>query len=168
MMPGSRALEAGKCDKGAVTPLLETTAESWIETDWQSKEGKLKYDAGKDRKGSFALGLAVTSNAPSTTVAPDPSQPPSPSPRLVVYGNAAWLTNGVKANSEANFDLFANSVNWLAGSDQTISIRPKETVSRRVFLDSVKARLMWWVTLVLTPLLVIAVGVFRWWRQRSL
>jgi ABC-type uncharacterized transport system involved in gliding motility auxiliary subunit len=169
MMPGARALEAGKYENGTVATLLETTAESWIESDWQSKDGKVKFDAGKDRKGAFALGLAVTRNALSTTAIADPSQTaPGPSPRLVVYGNAAWVTNGVKANSEANFDLFANSVNWLAGNDQTISIRPKETVQRRIFLDSVKARLMWWLTVILTPLAVVAVGVFRWWRQRSL
>ena len=168
MLPGTRALEAGKLDKGAVTKLLETTPESWLEKDWRSGSAP-KYDAGKDKKGPFALGLAVTLNPPSEAKGPDASpEPPQPIAKLVAYGGITWVTNGIRGNSEANFDLFANSVNWLAGSDITISIRPKEVTQRRVFLDSVKARLMWWVTVILIPLAVIGIGVFRWWNRRSL
>jgi len=168
LLPGTRALKAGTLDTGTVTSLLETTPESWLETNWRTQDTP-KYNSGQDTKGPLTLGLVVTQNPVSTPQGPDsPPAPSAPTPKLVVYGNVQWVTNQIKGNSEANFDLFANSVNWLAGSEEAISIRPKQRDQRRLFLDNVKARLMWWTTVILTPLAVIGVGVFRWWRRRSL
>lgn len=168
LLPGTRALDTTTLDIGVVSPLLQTTPESWLETDWQSKSGP-KFDSGKDKSGPLTLAVAVALNPESSPQPPDmPPRPPQRDPKLVVYGNVQWITNQIKGNSEANFDLFANSVNWLAGSEKAISIRPKEVDRRMVYLDNVKASLMWWVTVVLTPLAVIGIGVFRWWRRRSL
>ena len=86
--------------------------------------------------------------------------------KLVVFGSAVWISNSVQY--PPNRDLFANSVNWLVGSEEAISIRPKQTANRRLFLDNVRAALMTWVTIVLTPLALIGLGIFRWWRRRSL
>ena len=114
------------------------------------------------------LGLAVSRNPVSTPQEPGaPPASPKPTPKLVVFGNVQWVTNQLES-WQANFDLVANAVNWLAGSEETISIRSKQISRRVVYMDNVKARLMWWTTLLLTPLAVLGVGLLQWWRRRSL
>lgn len=167
ILPAACALEAGTLDTGSVVPLLETTAESWLETDWR-KRAKHKYDSGKDTRGPLVLGLAVSRNPVSAPLEPGaPPAPAKPTPKLVVFGNVQWITNQLES-WQANFDLVANAVNWLAGSEETISIRSKQISRRVVYMDNVKARLMWWTTLLLTPLAVVSVGLLQWWRRRSL
>ena len=172
MMPFARGLTIGTVPGGAAAGLLETTPESWAETTPGEGANAPKYTAGKDTKGPLTLGVAVTINAapaPSGTAeAAPPAEPAAPTPKLVVFGGAAWARNDIRGSSEANSDLFANAVSWLTGSSASISIRAKPKDDRRILLDEVKVRLMWWVTVVLTPLAVLAFGGVRWYRRRSL
>jgi len=169
MLPGTRALKAGTFSGGTVSPLLETTPESWLESDWKS--GKPHYDKGVDKSGPLTLGLAVSVNtpppAPSATMA-EPATPAGPQPKLVVYGDVEWVTNKFRQVWEPNLDLIGNSVSWLTGATENISIRPKQNDERHVFLDNVKTSLLWWITIVFTPLGILGAGVWRWWRRRSL
>lgn len=169
MLPGTRAVKAGTFAGGTVTPLLETTAESWLESDWKS--GKPHYDKGEDKSGPLTLGVAVSvtppPTAPSATMA-EPAVPAGPQPKLVVYGDVEWITNKFRTVWEPNLDLIGNSVSWLTGATDNISIRPKQNEQRHVFLDNVKVSLLWWTTIVFTPLGIIGIGVWRWWRRRSL
>jgi len=166
MLPLSRALEAGSLETGTVRPLLETTPESWSETGWRSRTAP-KFDSSREKSGPHALGVAVGLNPASTPRAPGaPPQRPEQEPKLVVFGSAVWVSNSVQY--PPNRDLFANSVNWLVGSEEAISIRPKQTADRKLFLDNVRAALIMWVTIVITPLALIGLGIFQWWRRRSL
>lgn len=168
LFPGARALELGKVRGATVTPLLRTTPESWLETDMSSKQPK--FDRRTDRKGPLIIGAAVSaeSKAPVTVTPGEQAPPGAGTPKLVVFADSDFATNRIKAVSDGNFDILLNSAGWLLGSTASVSIRPKQADQRRVFLTNVQTSLLWYLTVLLTPLAVIGAGAWRWWRRRSL
>jgi hypothetical protein len=56
-------------------------------------------------------------------------------PRLVVFGDSDFASNqGIEAYR--NRDLFVNSVNWLLGDVEAISVRPPKSRASRLTLSS--------------------------------
>ena len=86
--------------------------------------------------------------------------------RLVVFGSSTFATNGW-FERQLNGDVFINSVNWLAKTDeQNLSIRPKEQKNRRINLTPLQAGIIGWTALFIMPLLGIIAAVIAWWRRR--
>lgn len=122
------------------------------------------------------------SPSPSPTASPQATTTPSPSPqknldkeppqkiasRLVVIGNSAFATDGFFQEPRIlNGDFFLNSVQWLAsGSEQPLSIRPKEPENRRINLKPWQARTLAWLSLAIVPLFALVMAVLTWWRRR--
>ena len=67
-----------------------------------------------------------------------------------------------------NLNLIMNAVTWLIGKEKGLSIRPKEPDVRRAALSGMQAALIYGVTLLLTPLVMVAFGVAGWLRRRKL
>ncbi|MEO8284939.1 MAG: GldG family protein [Chloroflexota bacterium] len=133
---------------------------SWLETDLQTQAAQ--YDEGKDIPGPVSIGLSIapsaTDSVTNTTV---------PKTRLVVYSDADFPSNVALQSFPANVDLFANSVSWLAGANELVSIRAKEpTAPRLVTLDTTQKNLLGVVTVLGLPMLVLLFGAFTWWRRR--
>jgi len=126
--------------------------------------------------------------SPSLTPSPNSSVNPSPSPsvipsssavsptetkktekitsKMVVIGNSTFATNQW-FGEQLNGDVFLNSVQWLAATDeQPLSIRPKEPKKRRIILNGLQASLISWLSLVIFPLLGIGLAIATWWRRR--
>ena len=126
----ARSAEAGKGTVDGVTTqsLLQTSADSWAETDLTLKE-PVELDEGKDRKGPISLGAVATIKA-SPAPSPSPAAPPSPaasaspgaspspsaSPdeppapaegRVVVLGDSDFASNGL-LGFQGNQDFFLN------------------------------------------------------------
>ena len=133
----------------AIAPILTTGPNSWAETDLDGK--KLEYNAGVDHPGPIHIGAVVEDLKKGT--------------RLVVFGSADFISNQV-LNEVANRDLFINAVNWLAEEDDLISIRPKETLNRHIFLTPAQHTLTILSTLVIMPILIFMAGVAVWWNRR--
>lgn len=168
LFPGARAFDQIASKSLVVTPLLRTTPESWLERN--PMETKPKYDRKADLKGPLILAIAVSALQKDTAqTAPGmPAQAGNSAPKLVVFGDSDFCANKIRSVSDGNFDIFLNSANWLLGTAGSISIRPKQADSRRLFLTNVQTSFMWYLCVLLTPLAVIGVGVWRWWRRRSL
>jgi len=83
----------------------------------------------------------------------------------VVFGDSDFVTNGY-LGIPGNRDLFLNTVNWLAQQENLISIRPKDPEDRRVSLTSDQAKLIFWLSILIIPGLILAAGVQTWWRRR--
>ena len=94
-----------------------------------------------------------------------PPMLPKPETRLVVFGDSDFVTNGY-LGIPGNRDLFLNSVNWLAQQENLISIRPKDPEDRRVTLTADQAKLIFWLSILIIPGLILAAGVQTWWRRR--
>lgn len=145
-----------------------------------------KYPPPKDsddRTGPFPVVVIATNEKPSTPPPPEyPGAPPPPPEekdktkrytQLVVIGDSDLATNqhfvarsffGLAPTGNAN--LLMNCVAWLAQEPELIGVRAKEPKDHTVALNDEQKRKMTLSTLILTPLLIIVVGVVVWWKRR--
>jgi ABC-type uncharacterized transport system involved in gliding motility auxiliary subunit len=65
-----------------------------------------------------------------------------------------------------NRDLFLNMLNWLSSDEDLISIRPKDPEDRRLTLTRAQMNVVFYASVLLLPLAVIAAGVSVWWKRR--
>jgi len=131
---------------------------SWLETDLQAQT--VNYDASKDIQGpvSMAVTIAPTDDTTSTNTLKT---------RLVVYGDADFASDSWIQLNVTNLDLFANSVSWLAGANELVSIRAKAAdAPRTVTLSTGQQSVLFFSTVIGLPLLVLLLGGFIWWRRR--
>jgi ABC-type uncharacterized transport system involved in gliding motility auxiliary subunit len=160
--------------------LVETSANSWAETDLKTlmTSGKVErnLEAG-DKAGPVSLAAAVSS--PATAAPPadgakqgdgagaaaKPEDAPKPETRIVVFGDSDFAANGY-LGIPGNRDLFLNTVNWLAQQENLIAIRPKDPEDRRVTLTAGTENLIFWLSVVIIPGVILLAGVQTWWRRR--
>ncbi len=163
--------------------LVMTSPNSWAESDIKqlTTSGRVARELDKgDIAGPVSLAAAVS--APATDVpkpapveaskadgskpdAPKPDEPPKPETRIVVFGDSDFVANrylGIPGNK----DLFLNTVNWLAQQENLISIRPRDPESRGVTLTAERAQIIFWLSILIIPGLIFALGVQTWWRRR--
>ena len=156
--------------------LVDTSKNSWAESDIKRlmTSGQVERELEKgDKPGPVSLAAAVSATAsdapaPAATSGDSPNKPadaPKPETRMVVFGDSDFVSNGY-LGIPGNRDLFLNSVNWLAQQENLISIRPKDPEDRRVSLTSDQAKLIFWLSILIIPGLILAAGVQTWWRRR--
>ena len=160
---GARAIDSKPVTGVEATPILQTSAESWAESNIQSQP--LQFDPASDRKGPLTIGYAlnrVVSAQPQANAAPKTTQA-----RMVVIGNAQFAIDGL-FEQQLNGDVFLNSISWLSSQDdkQTLSVRPKAQNQRRLNLTPLQTNLLGWISLVILPLIGFASAVLLWWLRR--
>ena len=173
MFPLARSVSPGKNPDRPAQPLLMSSEQSWAETDLKAlpERRPVSFD-GEDRKGPVELGAALAIPAPDAPrpAPPAPGKPPDDTPRretrVVVVGDSDFASNDALA-FQGNSNFFANVVNWLAEQENLIAIRPKAPDDRRVTLTQDQLRLVTWLSLVLVPGAIFAIGVYTWWRRRG-
>jgi ABC-type uncharacterized transport system involved in gliding motility auxiliary subunit len=149
--PMSRSLDVKSVDKASAEKLFSTTEDSLAATDLSTG----KVDPAKTQKGPFTLGAAVSYNT---------GQPNSQG-RVVVVGSSAFAANGM-LGFNGNRNIVLNMLNWLSSDEDLISIRPKDPADNRIMLSRQQMTLLFFTSVVLMPLAVIAMGVGVWWRRR--
>ena len=168
--PLARSLRA--TEGGTHTPqsLLETSQQSWAETDLKGlSAGQVEFTDGADRRGPIALGYAVS--APATDAPPPPlagnqsADAPKPESRIVAIGDSDFAGNSA-LGVQGNQDLFLNTINWLAQQENLIAIRPREAQDRRLSLSADQQQRIMLLSLLIIPGLVFAAGVYTWWKRR--
>ena len=121
-----------------------------------------------DKQGPVALGAAVS--APATD-APPPAggnaspDAPKPESRIVAFGDSDFAANNA-LGIQGNQDFFLNAVNWLAQQENLIAIRPREPQDRRITLTADQQQRIMLLSIFIVPGLVLAAGVYTWWRRR--
>ncbi len=151
-------------------PLVETSAQSWAETDLKSLAiGKVELNAeGGDRQGPIAMAVAVSAPATETTPAPGGNSSPdrpTPDSRIVAIGDSDFVANNF-IGIQGNQDFFMNAVNWLAQQENLIAIRPREARDTRLTLTADEQQIIMLLSLLIVPGLVLAAGGYTWWRRR--
>lgn len=139
-------------------PLVQTDAQSWLETGKLDGPVELDTKAG-DVAGPLTLGLSLTRPRKSEDGKPASMQ------RVVVFGDSDFLADA-NLNVLGNRQLGLNIVQWLAERDNQLNIDvPKAP-------DTVLRLPGWafWVIGVgytaLLPLLLLVFGVLRWHVRR--
>ncbi len=161
LFPEARSLRAGG---GRLSAIVSTSETAWAETnlDLLFSEGQYELDAD-DSAGPVAVAIAGT---PTVDVAA-PAEGEAPlEPRIVVYGDADFAANHA-IEAVRNRDLFVNSVNWLLGDVESITIRPAISRASRVLLSNADFNLLRPLALFVLPEVLMIIGVIVWWRRRS-
>jgi ABC-type uncharacterized transport system involved in gliding motility auxiliary subunit len=149
--PIARSLDVKNGDKTAVEKLISTTADSVAVTDIGAGGA---IDPRKGKKGPLTLAAAGTFTGANKG-------------RFVVVGASMWAQNSVLGSrSLANRDLLANTINWLNSDEDLISIRPKTTEDRPLNMTAQKLSMLFWLSVVIFPLAVVAFGLGTWWKRR--
>jgi ABC-type uncharacterized transport system involved in gliding motility auxiliary subunit len=144
-----------------VTPLVQSSAgenASWLETDLTAQQAS--FDPATDVPGPVTMGVQIGASTTTTDTT-------APGTRLVVFGDADFGSNLALQLAPSNQDLFSNSVSWLSGQDQLVSIRAKDpTAPRTMTLDAGQKNLLAILSVFALPILVLILGGYTWWRRR--
>jgi hypothetical protein len=146
-----RSLDITSGDKTTVSKLFGTTEDS-VAVTGVGPGGAI--DPKKGKKGPLTLGVAATfkSAAPG---------------RFIVVGTSLWAQNSILGSrSLGNRDLLGNMINWLSSDEDLISIRPKEPEDRPLTLTTQKLSSIFWLSFVIFPFGVVAIGMATWWKRR--
>ncbi|NKB88717.1 MAG: hypothetical protein GKS06_10900 [Acidobacteria bacterium] len=159
---------------------------SWGETDIQRlfESGEVQEDEG-DLAGPIVVAAAATigrdalqwtasavASAPADAevvqadLAAGAEAPLDLEGRLVIVGDSEWANNRYIGNF-FNRDLFLNAVTWLAGEEEMISIRPRQTRSSSVMLTQQESTAVFYLTVLLLPELVLFGGMFVFLGRRN-
>ena len=151
--PIVRSLEAKSADKATAEKLFSSSGNSFATTNLS--QSPIRIDEKKDKKGPVALAAATTYNTGQA----------NQQGRVVVVGSSNWVSNGF-LRFNGNRDLYLNMMNWLSSDEDLISIRPKEPEDRRLSLNRQQMSRVFYSSVIILPLAVIAAGVGVWWRRR--
>ena len=141
------------------TVLVRTSAESWGETDLEAfqTEGRAELD---DADLPGPVPIAVAADVPA---GPDAE---GDGGRLVVVGDSDFATNAL-IRQFRNRDFFVNSVNWLLGDVEAISVRPDSARASRLQLTRSQFSQIRYLSLFVLPEAIAILGVFVWWSRRQ-
>ncbi len=87
--------------------------------------------------------------------------------RLAVFGDSDFATDRY-FNFSGNGNLFLNTVNWLTEEADLISIQPKTSSPRTIHMTATQGRILFFVSIIILPLVVLVTGIAVWVRRRSL
>lgn len=83
-----------------------------------------------------------------------------------MVGDSDFPTSNVLRLPVGNRDFFLNAVNWLSGSEELASLRPKPPEQRTLFLSTAQRNTIFFSTVILIPLLALLAGGLVWWSRR--
>lgn len=165
VLPGARSFAESKDKKDGITVagIIQTSgSNSWGERDF--KASKPEYNRDVDTEPPLTLALAVNYWIKPSK---DSKNTEPQEMRLVVIGDSDFASNKA-VPIQGNLDFFVNSINWLTKEQGKISIRAKSSEIRRVDLSKGKSRFIFYASVIITPVLVLGIGIFVWIRRKNL
>jgi len=167
--------------------LVRTGRESWAERDldaWR-ESGRAEYSEA-DLMGPVPIAVAgivpAADAEPGAAADPDATgADPSGADgadgadagaaekkagRLVVFGDSDFASNEY-LDAVRNRDLFVNSINWLAGEVESITVRPNVSRASTFQMSQDQFRFLQYLSLLVVPEAIAIVGVFVWWSRRT-
>ncbi|MCH8889969.1 MAG: GldG family protein [Myxococcales bacterium] len=142
------------------TEIVLTGRESWAERDLEQfdAEGIAEFD-GEDLLGPVPIAVAGTVILEGEGDAPQEA-------RLVVFGDSDFASNQMLGRYQ-NRDLFVNTVNWLLGDVEAISVRPNRPRASGLQMSASQKRGVQILALFAIPEVLAVTGVFIWWTRRQ-
>lgn len=136
----------------SVETLAWTGKSSWAERDLNAlKHGKVGFDEKIDKPGPIPVAV-VSAKGDS---------------RLVVFGDSDFISNSY-LDLSGNKDLFLNVINWLTEEKDLVAIPPKEIKNTPLILTRNQAKMVFWIPVVITPGLILILGIAAYIRRRRL
>lgn len=154
-----------------IMPVVQSIAaapQSWLETDLTSGR-QPAYDPSKDLPGPVDMALLTEPADLSAGTAPTATNAltPTVNTRIVALGDGDLASNAVLQEDPYNVDFFGNTVAYLSGANELVSIRPKDPAqTRSLLLDAGQKSLVFVSSVLGLPMLVGLAGVLVWWRRK--
>jgi ABC-type uncharacterized transport system involved in gliding motility auxiliary subunit len=139
--------------KGTVKVLAASTPfpDSWGETSLKEVAAQqMSYTQGQDRPGPLAL--AVTYDGPDN--------------RIVAFGNSTFVINAY-SKFGSNYVFFLNSLSWAVGEDRLISFNLPIVQSEPVFISAPQLGIIFYFSVLFSPLILFGLAVFMYRRKRD-
>jgi ABC-type uncharacterized transport system involved in gliding motility auxiliary subunit len=141
------------------TELVKSSPSSWAETDlnalFQQQQASLDE---ADRKGPVSLAVVVDAKLKEMGEGDGET-------RLAVFGSADFIDNQHLEGTFLNRDLFLNTMGWLAGESDLLSIRSKTMRASRVDFSQDEATVIFYLSVLILPELLLILGLTVWWRR---
>ncbi|MBM4266670.1 MAG: hypothetical protein FJ144_08675 [Deltaproteobacteria bacterium] len=162
IFPLTRTVTPGESKPGlTVTSIAKTSVSSWAETNLDALfEQSVATLEETDQGGPVSIGVASTAELEELGLGKGQA-------RLVVYGTAAFANNQY-LNTLFNRDLFLNSVGWLGGQEELVSIRPRTLRASRVQFSRDEATAIFYLSVLIVPEILLVLGLAVWWRRSRL
>lgn len=149
--------------------LAKTSPQSWAETDLETLFQKSQVSrSSDDLSGPVSVAVAVTAKAErkeEKEQAEEKDEEGQASAKIVVFGDSDFVNNAWISRMY-NADLLLNAINWLAGEEEYISIRPKATRGSRVTMTPQETRNVFYFSVLILPEVLLLFGLAIWWRRR--
>jgi gliding motility-associatede transport system auxiliary component len=162
LFPMTRSVSANGDGKPGIkaVELVKTSGSSWAESDvdgiFQRQQASLD---GTDRKGPVPIAVAVDADLKLMGV------PDGKEARLAVFGSTEFAENRNLEGTYFNRDLFLNTVGWLGGQSDLLSIRPRAVRSSRVSFTEREGTAIFYLSVLVLPELLLLAGLIVWWRR---
>jgi ABC-2 type transport system permease protein len=159
LVPGAMALKVLDLKKRALTieALLTTSQNSWGKVNY-STATTVEKETG-DVEGPFTLAYAVTD--PARTAG-------SRDTKLVVVSSSQFLQSSIQQVAAGNADFFLNSLSWISGKKDDISVTAKSLQSYPLRINTLWGLILAAIVVVVIPLGVLGAGLGVWLRRRHL
>jgi ABC-type uncharacterized transport system involved in gliding motility auxiliary subunit len=166
----ARSVQPAASAAAALSPIVRTSDASWAERDMDRllTQGEAEFNEGVDLQGPVSLAVAGTLDLSDGAPPSDGEEGDAEAPktaRLVVVGDSDFASNQL-IQEFRNRDLFVNSVNWLLGDVEAISVRPGQARASRLQLSAEQFLEIRYLALFVMPELIAILGVIAWWRRR--
>jgi len=161
IFPMTRSVDRKNPPKGVkVTELVKTSPSSWAETDldglFNRQEARLEES---DRKGPVPVAATAEADLKEMGVESGGTA------RLAVFGSVDFANNRNLGGTYFNRDLVLNTFGWLVGQSDLVSIRAKGLRASRVNFDAQQAAVVFYLSVLLIPELLLVAGLAVWWRR---
>jgi ABC-type uncharacterized transport system involved in gliding motility auxiliary subunit len=169
-----RTVLPGDAADGRFTEIVRTGDDSWAETNLDLWVGSSRVEKDpEDRAGPLSIAVAGTlefdvspaSREEDDEAAAEDAAGEAVEARLVIFGDSDFASNQL-IESGSNRDLVVNSVNWLLGDVEAISIRPVRSRSSSLQLSADEFNQIRYLTLFVLPEAIALLGVYAWWSRR--
>ena len=132
-----------------IVELLKTSKQSWAVFDYKNKK---EVDQSTDKPGPITLAaISEKSQNGGKSIA-------------AIFGDSDFAKNGY-FGQQGNADLFLNTVNFLAEEEDLISVRPKQAKDSRLNLTAAEVTTVFWLVVVVMPVLLVILGVVVFLRR---
>lgn len=163
VFPMARSVRAGADGKAgiAATELVKTSPNSWAESDLAAlfERSSAGLDPGADTKGPVAVATVVELDLKTLGKKPDGTA------RLAVYGSAEFASSRELEGTYYNRDLLLNTVGWLVGQSDLVSVRPRGVRASRVQFTADQYTVIFYLSVLFLPQVLLLVGLAVWWRR---
>ena len=140
--------------------LGKTTPNSWDELDMASlAKGTAHFDEGTDIKGPLSVAAAISGKRKDSKATRET--------RIVAFGTSQFASNQYSRYG-GNLDFFLNAVSWAIEDESMISIRSKEEEAGRIELSQNQGLAIFWIAVILAPLIIAILGIIIWVRRKKL